>query len=163
MDAAALTPIEADCSGFRAAHPVTFGRFSGVDVYLGDEEQEEMPTADELAGFAAALDAALTAPEQVWDDVARHAFDRYQRVYARFYEQPFVPVDAPEGSPLRPPLGLTTAAAHATHLTELLRIVLLPEPGAVRLVFGYDLDREHGLEVKLVDGRVEAIGAIAET
>ena len=129
--------------------------FGSVEVLLGDEclgDPLPMPAKKILDGYARTFKAFVANAEAHRATVEARAFERYQRLYARYYE------DATK----RTPLGLTTAEAHAAHLGKLQRLQVTGKE-TVRLVYRYALDTEHGLELKFVKGKLKAVGGIAET
>ncbi len=146
-------------AGLSGEYAVTLPGFAPpVEVFLGeeldDEDEEFALTPAQLDEYAATFRAFMArAPEQL-AALQAQAFDQYQRVYAHWYEDP-----AQSGEPA---LGLTTAAAHAPYLSE-LQLIRVTDAQTLRLVLGYDLDPEHGLEAKFVANALVEIGGIADT
>ena len=151
--------VEESWAGLVAEHAVVVPGFEEpVAVFLGeelDEEDEEYdPTATQLDAYAATFQAFMAqVPEQL-AALQAQAFDRYQQLYAHWYEDP-----AKSGEPA---LGLSTAAAHAVYLRE-VRYIRITDEQTLRLAMGYKLDPEHGLEAKFVANALVDMGGIAET
>lgn len=61
-----------------------------------------------------------------------------------------------------PPLGLDTVGKHNQYIKN-LHYVRVTAGGTLRLPIGYDLDEEHGLEVKFINNTIEQVGGIADT
>jgi hypothetical protein len=148
--------IESNLLGVTPRRRFKVPGLGAVAVLLGDECLEDdptpLPSTKVLDTYAKTFQAFVAEAERHLETVAEQTFKRYVRLYARYYED----------ASARKPLGLTTAEAHRKHLGKLQRLHVT-DKGAVRLVFRYSLDTEHGLELKFVNGKFKAIGGIAET
>ncbi|SET37140.1 hypothetical protein [Hymenobacter actinosclerus] len=151
--------VEESWAGLVAEHDVVLPGFEQpVEVFLGeeldDEDEEYAPTPAQLDAYAATLQAFMGRASEQLADLKEQSFARYQRVYARWYENP-----AQSGEPA---LGLTTAAAHAGYLSG-IKYLRVTDEQTLRLVLSYELDPEHGLEAKFVANVLVTIGGIADT
>ena len=154
--------VKADWAGFSAARTFFIPGFEKEsEVFLGEEfdedgeEVETLPTAEKLNAFATTFRQLLEGWDAALASIKDAAFERYQRLYAHYYE------DAASSG--EPPLGITNANKHFAYMKDLNYLRVLDDD-AVRLVIFYEaIDPEHGLEIKLVNGAVQDIGGIAET
>lgn len=151
--------VEESWAGLVAEHPVVVPGFEEpAEVFLGEELDEEdkeyAPARAQLDAYAATFQAFMAqVPEHV-AALQAQAFARYQQLYAHWYEDP-----AKSGEPA---LGLTTAAAHAVYLRE-VKYIRVTDEQTLRLVMGYKLDPEHGLEAKFVANTLVDMSGIADT
>lgn len=129
-----------------------------IQVFLGEElfeedEEYNLSTA-QLDEYAATCQAFEAAAPPLLADFREQAFARYRELYAHYYE------DATASG--EPPLLITTADQHAAYLQS---VSMLRVSGAqtIWLVIHYDLDTEHGLEVKFVNNTLADLGGIADT
>lgn len=86
--------VEQDWAGYSAEitfyHP--FFKNSGVEIFLGEEfdedgeEIESPPTAEMLLAFARTYKNFLDNIENNLIAIQQAAFDRYQKIYAKYYE-----------------------------------------------------------------------------
>ena len=146
-------------AGLSAERPVALPGFERpIEVFLGEElfeEGEEYdPTPAQLDAYAATFQDFMTHAPALLAEFQAQAFAQYQRLYAPFYDNP-----AQSGQPA---LGLTSAAQHAAYMQDVSYLRVSDEQ-TLRLVIHYDLDPEHGLEVKFVANTLAKIGGIAET
>ncbi|WP_019946784.1 DUF6985 domain-containing protein [Hymenobacter aerophilus] len=151
--------VEESWAGQASEYAVTLPGFEEpIEVFLGeelDEEDEEYaPTPAQLDAYAATFQAFMAQAPKHMAALQAQAFARYQQLYAHWYEDP-----AKSGEPA---LGLTTAAAHAAYLRE-IRYIRVTDEQTLRLVMGYKLDPEHGLEAKFVANTLVDTGGIADT
>jgi len=151
--------VQEDWAGFSAAYHAQLPGFAQpIPVFLGEEFDDEgeeggAPTSAQLAAYAGTLQRFLQqAPARV-AELQHQTFAYYQRVYAAFYD------DASRSQ--APPLHLDIAR-HAAYLQDLTYLRVSAED-TLRLVFRYELDPEHGLEVKFVAHNLVAIGGTADT
>jgi|GEM_PF-202255 len=138
----------ADLPGFGAPIPVFLG-----DELLEEDEQYD-PTPAQLSEYAATFRAFVAEWPRLLPDLQANAFARYRQLYAHYHEDP-----AKSGAPA---LGLTTAEQHFAYMQS-VSYLRVSDGQTLRLVIHYDLDTEHGLEVRFVANELVALGGIAET
>ena len=153
--------VEADWAGFSAEKTYFIPGFDKeVSIFLGneyDEDGEEIdspPTPDKLDQYEQTFrqfDADLTT---ILPAIKEAAFARYQKLYAHHYED--------EKQSGEPPLGIDTADTHFAYMTDLAYIRVTDED-TIKLPIYYKVDREHDLELKIVNGQIADIGGIADT
>lgn len=153
--------VEADWAGF-SGEPVFSNPFfkSEATIFLGDEfddegeEIEDAPDQEQLDEFAATYQHFLNHIQYYVTAISQAAFDRYQRLYAGYYEQP-------ERSGAAA-LGIDQAAQHDGYLSE-LKYLRISENHTLRISMDYELDPEHGLEFRFEAGKLAEAGGIATT
>jgi predicted DNA-binding WGR domain protein len=140
--------VERDYGGYRSARAFPLPRFDReLRVALGPEDDGfialEEPSGAELAELASVFQRFLDSIDEHHAAVQRRAFEQYRRVYARGAAQP-----------------AETVEDHA----RLLRLddVRVQRGEAIRLIFDYAPDREHGLEVVLVGNAFWGVGGISD-
>ncbi|WP_022824955.1 DUF6985 domain-containing protein [Hymenobacter norwichensis] len=151
--------VEESWAGLSAEHPVSVPGFEKqVEVFLGDElfeEDEEYDlTPTQLDEYAATFQNFVADAPRVLAQLKQRAFEQYQELYAAFYDDP-----AQSGAP---PLHLTTPDQHFAYMQN-LGYLRISDSHTLRLIIHYDLDPEHGLEIKFVDNALADLGGIAET
>ncbi|RBQ08946.1 DUF6985 domain-containing protein [Pedobacter miscanthi] len=154
--------VEQDWAGYSAEitfyHP--FFKNSGVEIFLGEEfdedgeEIESPPTAEMLSSFARTYQNFLDNIENNLIAIQQAGFDRYQKLYAKYYEDPH--------RSGQPALKIDSTLRHNPHIREILYLRVLDE-NTLKISIRYALDTEQGLEFKFKDGNIIAIGGIAET
>lgn len=152
--------IAPDWAGFSSniyfSHPF-FGD-KKVEVFLGEEsdpdETDILPDTAQLNEFAATYQDFTANVAARLAEVQQRAFDYYRKYYAKFYEDTAQSGEAP--------LGIDTVEKHNPYLKNIgyLRLDL---GSTLRMSIHYDLDTEHGLEFKFVNGQLANIGGIADT
>ncbi|MGD1841871.1 MAG: hypothetical protein ACFB0B_13400 [Thermonemataceae bacterium] len=131
-----------------------------VEIFLGEEFDEEgeevgtLPTEEELKAYENTYKAFLENIAQHLSAIQQAAYQRYREVYAAYYES--------EEKSGAPPLQITSVEAHNPYIKELLYLKIT-EDNTLRVLIRYQLDEEHGLEFKFVNGKLVTIGGIAET
>lgn len=143
-------------SGFRSEFTLKIPYFEkDVKVYLGseyDEDYEEIdtpPNDQQLAEFEITLKDFLSNIDMIIADIQESAFNYYQERYASYYEQ--------EG------LGIDTKEKHFEYMKDILEAIRILDNKTIVIPIHYDLDTEHGLELKLVNNKVVAVDGIDET
>lgn len=163
-------------SGFRSEFALKIPYFEKeVKIYLGnqyDEDYEEIdtpPSNQQLAEFEITIKDFLSNIDMVIADIHKSAFDYYQKRYARYYEQDFEvlfsndKVQELENGKLHPPLGIDTKEKHFEYMKDILEAVRILDNKTIIIPIHYDLDEEHGLELKIVNNKVVAVDGIGET
>jgi hypothetical protein len=154
--------VEQDWAGFSAettfSHP--FFENGNVEIFLGEEydedgeEIEDPPTRDRLSAFADTFRNFSDNIESRLDAIQLAAFERYQKLYAKYYENP-----EESGAPA---LGIDSPEKHNVHIKEIMHLRIL-EDDSLKITIRYALDTEHGLEFKFSGDQIVAIGGISET
>lgn len=168
--------VEQGWSGFASEYKVRISHFeTDVEVCLGeefDEDGEEIetpPTNQQLAEFEQTLKDFLNNIDDIIDEIQKLAFERYQRLYAKYYEKPFevlfenTKVRKTENNEPHPPLNIDTKEKHFEYMRNILEKIRVLENQTIKIPISYALDEEHGLELKIVNNKVVAVGGIAET
>lgn len=125
-------------------------------IYLDDaydedwEEKENPPTEDQLDNYAKTFDRCLNNISEIILEIKEMAYEHYKRIYAKYYEDE------------NPPLILNNADDHFQYMKDLLYL-RISDDDIIRILINYDLDEEHGLEIKIQHNKVVAIEGIAET
>ena len=131
-----------------------------IEIFLGeefDDDGEEIdtpPEPDRLNELAETYQNFTLNIEKCISDIQQKAFERYQKLYAHYYENP-----EKSGEPA---LNIETTEKHNQYIKELMYLRVL-EDKIIKLSIRYELDTEHGLEFRLMDGTITTIGGIAET
>lgn len=168
--------VEEDWAGFSAEYKFRIPYFeTDVTVFLGeqfDEEGEEVsipPTDGQLFEFEQTLREFLDQIDCAIVDIQQSAFEYYQRRYAKYYEKPFEvlfensQVRGSENGELHPPLEIDTREKHFEYMKDIIGFIRILENNTICIRIRYSLDEEHGLELKIKDKKVVAVGGIAET
>ena len=122
-----------------------------------------------LAEYEQTLRQFLDNTNSIVEQIAEKAYKYYMKNYAHYYEKAFevlFPNDMvmpPTDSKLHAPLCITTPDEHLRYMTfnPCNHIRILPRKTLVIPVY-YALDEEHGMEIKIVDGKVKSIGESGE-
>lgn len=144
-------------------------------VYVGkayDEYGEEIttpPIMKKLEEYEQTLQQFLSNIDSIESQIAEKAYKYYKKNYAHYYEKDFeviFPNDMvmpPADSKLHAPLCITTPAEHLQYMTcnPCNYIRILPRRTVI-IPIDYALDEEHGMEIKVVDGKVKSIGESGE-
>lgn len=145
-----------------------------VPVNLGseyDEDGEEItdpPTESQLDEYASTVDAFLSDIDKVIVDIQQSAYDRYLRIFAKYYENPFEvifensKVQKAENNELHSPLSIDSKENHFEYMKDLHIGIRVEEGNLIRIPIYYCLDEEHGLEIVLKNNKVIFAGGIAE-
>jgi len=168
--------VKTDWAGFSSEYTVKIPYFEKeVEVFLGEEydedgEEVEMPPANQqLDEFEQTLKGFLNNIDSVIVDIQQSAFDYYQKFYAKYYEIPFEVlyensmVQEPENGKLHSPLNIDTKEKHFEYMKNIVSLIRVLENNTIKIPIRYALDHEHGLELKIVNNKVEAVDGIAET
>lgn len=153
--------VSADWAGFSGEVMFSSAHVTEpVSVFLGyefDDEGDEVsviPTAEQLTEFESTYRQFLAHSDQIFSDIKTVTFDRYIELYAHYYEHT-------EKSGYEP-LCIDSAEKHVKYLGRLIYIRVL-EDRTIQIPMRYELDPEHGLEVRLQDNKIIKIGGIADT
>ena len=124
-------------------------------VFLDDEFDEEgeekyTPTSAQLINYAETFDLFLKNIDTIIIDIKEKAYQRYKKIYSKYYESK------------NSPLILKDEDTHFQYMKDLLYI-RISDDGVIRILIHYNLDTEHGLEIKIQGNKVVAVGGISET
>lgn len=131
-----------------------------IEIFLGEEFDEEgeeidiLPAKKQLDNFQKTFRSFLENIDTVILKIKEKAFERYQKLYAAYYED-----SAKSG---QEPLNIDTYEEHFKYIKEVQYLRVLEE-NTMQIIIRYELDTEHGLEIKLKNNEIIAIGGIAET
>lgn len=163
-------------AGFQSEHSFHIPHFEkDVIIYLGDENDEDWevietpPTEQELEEYQLTFKLFLEQIDSAIDSIKEAAFEHYKKYYAKYYETDFEVIftcdklQESKNGELHPPLTIDTKEKHFEYMTEILESIRISDKDTIRIPIHYDLDQEHGLELKLVKNKVVAIGGISDT
>ena len=140
-------------------------------VYVGrayndnGEEITTPPTMRKLEEYEQTLRQFLDNTDLIVSQIMEKAYKYYKKNYAHYYEKEFEVLFPNEmvmpsaDSKLHSPLCITTPAEHLRYMTynPCNHIRVLPRKTII-IPIDYALDEEHGMEIKIVDGKVKSIG-----
>lgn len=140
-------------------------------VYVGrayndnGEEITTPPTMKKLEEYEQTLRQFLDNTDLIVSQIMEKAYKYYKKNYAHYYEKEFEVLFPNEmvmpsaDSKLHSPLCITTPAEHLRYMTynPCKHIRILPRKTII-IPINYALDEEHGMEIKIVDGKVKSIG-----
>ena len=145
-----------------------------AEIILGNEYDENgedidtPPTDLQLVEYVHIFKSFLNNIDEILPDIQQSAFKYYKDVYAKYYEKPFEDIfdlykgTETENDKTHPPLCLDTKEKHFEYMREIINIQII-ENQTLKIAIHYSLDTEHGLELKLANNKVVAVGGIAET
>lgn len=123
-----------------------------LDVYLGTDDDDDEPlTSKDLDAAAVVFASFLASADNHVVAIRTAAFERYLRLYARYYED----------AAARQPLGIKDATQHFPHLGDKAQVRV--DKRDVTVSFWYQLDREHGLEFRFRKDKLVAVGGFSDT
>lgn len=167
--------ICSDWNEFYASKLIKFSYFDeAVRVRLVEYDEDfepldNMPSLDTLDEYAQTLESFVEHIDTIISSVQTVAFERYNNIYAKYYENPFKVIfdnekiqKAGDGS-LHEPLNINSKEQHFEYMNSGLGEILISNNQTIVMPFRYLLDQEHGLECKIKRNQVVAVGGIAET
>lgn len=131
-----------------------------IVIFLGEEfdedsdEIEELPTKKQLDSFEKTFSSFLDNIEDIIIQIKEETFDRYKKIYAKYYEN--------SNESGRASLDVDTKDKHWEYMKDVNYIRIL-KSNTIQITIRYGLDTEHGVEIKLRNNKIVAIGGIAET
>lgn len=133
------------------------------------EEITTPPTMKKLEEYEQTLRQFLDNTDSIITQIAEKAYLYYKKNYAHYYEKEFEVLFPNEmimpsaDSKLHAPLGVTTPAEHLRYMiyNQCNHIRVQPRKTII-IPIDYALDEEHGMEIKIVDGKVKSIGEAGE-
>jgi hypothetical protein len=154
--------VEADWAGFSAEHTYIIPHFGNkeIEVFLGEEydddgdEIETPPSQEQLDRYKITFLNFINNMDTVISEIKEKAFARYLGVYAHFYE------DKTKSG--EEPLNIDSSEKHFQFMKE-INLIRVLDGDVIKIPIHYELDTEHGLEIKLRNNRVVEVGGIAET
>ncbi|PZU79595.1 MAG: hypothetical protein DI529_17440 [Chryseobacterium sp.] len=173
--------VKSDFQGFSAEKTFEIPHFKiyknakSVKVYLGKQYDEEwkkietLPTQKQLDEYEKTLKTFLTEIDSIINDIKEKSFEYYKERYAKYYEEPFEvlfennKIQNTENGQLHSPLNIDNGEKHFDYMNEILESIRILENNVMVIPLSYDLDEEHGLEIKIANNKVEKIDGIGET
>jgi hypothetical protein len=131
-----------------------------IEIFLGsefDEDGDEIDTPPDHASlneYAHTFSAFLNNLPEVLLTIKAQGFERYKKLYAHYYEY--------EQKSGKAPLNINTAEKHFEYVRDILHI-RIEDNQTIIIPIRYQLDTEHGIEIKLENNKITAIGAIGES
>ena len=133
------------------------------------EPIEEMPNEQVLNAYADTLKKFLADIDNIILDIQEAAFNRYIRIYAKYYEKPFEvifenqKIKKDETNEFHQPLNIDTTEKHFEYMNSILEKIVISKNQTIVIPLCYDIDEEHGLEIKIRNNKVVKVGGIGET
>ncbi len=154
--------VEENWAGFSPDLFFTSTHFNNkdIEIFLGpefDEEGEEIdtpPTIKQLDQYENTYVDFLNNINKVVERIQIKTYQQYLKLYAHYYE-------GMEKSG-KAPLEIDSKEKHFEFIKNVNYIRILKDDN-IQLPIRYDLDTEHGLEIRLEKNLIVAIGGIAET
>ncbi|MBB5622107.1 hypothetical protein HDE69_003172 [Pedobacter cryoconitis] len=148
--------------GFTADQKYNIPNFSEqeIEIFLGnefDEDGDEIdtpPNQTSLDAYADTFSAFLNNLPDLLLTIKAQGFERYQRLYAHYYEH--------EQKSGKAPLNIDTAEKHFEYMRDILHI-RIEDNHTIIIPIRYQLDTEHGIEIKFENNEITSIGGIAES
>lgn len=149
-------------------------KVNSVKVLLGEQYDDEWneietpPTQTQLSEYEKTLKNFLIEIDKIVIHIQEKTFEYYKTVYSKYYEKPFVVLFENEkikdnNVGLHQPLNIDNKEKHFEYMKEILQWIRITKNNTIQIPFSYLLDEEHGLELKIVNNEVQAVGGIAET
>jgi hypothetical protein len=154
--------VEEDWAGFSGEilfESEHFGK-EKITIFLGSEfdkdgeELETIPTETELTDFENTYAEFLKNLDKIVADIKEKTFERYLKLYAHYYEN--------EEKSGNKPLNINSDEKHFKHIKKIKYLRILKN-NTIQIPIRYSLDTEHGIEIRLENNEIIAIGGIAET
>ncbi|WP_103072157.1 DUF6985 domain-containing protein [Aquimarina sediminis] len=154
--------IEEDWAGFSAEIVFNSKHFDNANttIFLGSEfddqgeEIETVPNDNKLNDFESTYIKFINNLDPIIDEIMTKTFERYLLLYAHYYEN--------EEKSGEKPLNIDSKEKHFEKIKNLVYIRILDNEN-IQIPIRYELDTEHGIEIRLENNKVIAIGGIAET
>lgn len=153
--------VKSDWAGFSSNITFKSKYFDDIEaiVFLGDDLLEEdkivkPPSNSSLDEFEKTYTRFLNDLDNIISEIMNKTFKRYLNLYAHYYEH--------QERSNEPPLNITTPEKHFALIKDLLYIRVLKD-GNIQIPIHYQIDTEHGIEIRLENNRIIKIGGIAET
>ena len=133
------------------------------------EPLEEEPTEQTLDQYATTLKEFLSNIENIITDIQEATFKRYLKLYAKYYEKPFEvifenqKIQKPKNQEPHKPLEIDTKEKHFEYMNTILEKIIISNNNTIVIPLCYDIDEEHGLEIKIRNNTVIKVGGIGET
>ncbi|AMP97279.1 hypothetical protein AY601_0314 [Pedobacter cryoconitis] len=148
--------------GYTAEKKYNIPNFSEqeIEIFLGsefDEDGDEIdtpPNKISLDAYADTYTAFLNNLPDVLLAIKAQGFERYSRLYAHYYEH--------EEKSGKAPLNIDTAEKHFEYMRDILQI-RIEDNQTIIIPIRYQLDTEHGIEIKLENNQITSIGGIGES
>jgi hypothetical protein len=164
--------IEKGWSGFSSEFKFKIPYFDKeTEIFLGlewDDDGEEIevpPNENELNEYENTLRNFLEKIDEVVDLIKEGAFEYYNKIYAKYYENEFI-VDSffetnRQNGEKHEPLNIKTKELHFSYMKDLNYIRILKNNRIVLPIF-YKLDSEHNIEILLKDNKLIMITGMGE-
>ena len=133
------------------------------------EPIEEEPSKQRLDEYSETLKTFLADINNVILDIQQSAFNYYIEVYAKYYEKPFKvifdnqKIKKDVNNELHQPLGIDTKEKHFEYMNSIIEKIIISNNQTIVIPFSYDIDEEHGLEIKIRNNKIIKVDGIGET
>lgn len=121
-----------------------------IEIYLGRDRS--IPDEQEMDDYEKTFRSFLDNIKDAMDEIKKETFTRYKNIYAKYYE------DFNRSG--EEPLNIDTDEKHFEYIQDILYIRILKR-NTLKILIRYDLDPEHGIEIKMKKNKIIAIGGIA--
>lgn len=134
--------------------------FEPLEDVLSNETLDEY--ADTLKNFIENIDKLILKIQEL-------AFENYLEIYAKYYEKPFEvifensKIQKTENGELHKPLQIDSKEKHFEYMNSILEKIIISNNRTIVIPLCYDIDEEHGIEVKIKSNKVVKIDGIGET
>lgn len=131
-----------------------------IIVFLGKRYNKYLdktnipPNSEELDNFENTYTSFLHNLDKVMEEIKEKTFEDYQEYYADFYEN--------EEQSGKKSLHIKNKEQHFQYMQDVLCLRILPKNNII-ISIRYDLDTEHGIEIRLENNKVIRIGGISDT
>jgi len=132
----------------------SFKIFLGEGEYENGREEDLPPTTSELDEFEKTYLSFLDNLEEVMEEVKEKTFEYYSKYYAHFYEN--------EEKSGEKPLKIKDKEHHFQYMQDVVYLRVVSNHNII-ISIHYELDTEHGIEIRLENNQVLHIGGIADT
>ena len=138
--------------------------------YDEDFEPIEEPLTEQLLDeYAETLKSFLENIDVIIKGIQKSAFENYLKIYAKYYEKPFEvlwenqKIKKRQNQELHEPLQIDTKEKHFEYMNSVLENIIISNNKTIVIPFSYDIDEEHGLEIKIRNNEVIKVDGIGET
>ena len=167
--------IQDEWNEFYSTMEISIPHFNGktkikLVEYDEDFEPIEEPLTEQILDeYAETLKRFLANIEVIIKDIQKSAFENYLKIYAKYYEKPFEvlwenqKIGKRQNQELHEPLQIDTKEKHFEYMNSVLEEVVISNNKTIVIPFRYDIDEEHGLEIKIRNNKVIKVDGIGET
>ena len=138
--------------------------------YDEDFEPIQQPLNEKiLDSYAETVKEFIKNVDNIVEDIQKSAFEFYLKVYAKYYEKPFKvlwenqKIKTSQNHELHKPLQIDTKEKHFEYKNSVLEKIIISNNKTIVNPYHYDIDEEHGIEIKIRNNKVIKVDGIGET